>query len=41
MPVTPPADACALALACAAATGADLIGVDLLPDGEGSGRCSS
>ena len=36
MPVTPPAAACALAVACAAATGADLIGVDLLPDGEGS-----
>ena len=32
---TPPADACALALAAARATGAALVGVDLLPDGLG------
>jgi glutathione synthase/RimK-type ligase-like ATP-grasp enzyme len=30
-PAAPPGDACALALAAAAATGADLVGVDLLP----------
>ncbi|HEY2326076.1 MAG TPA: hypothetical protein VGH52_01185 [Gaiellaceae bacterium] len=30
-PVTPPDDACAVALAGAAATGGDLVGVDLLP----------
>ncbi len=34
-PVEPPAAACALAVDAAAAAGADLIGVDLLPDGEG------
>jgi Glutathione synthase/Ribosomal protein S6 modification enzyme (glutaminyl transferase) len=33
--VTPPPDACALALAAARATGAALVGVDLLPDGSG------
>ena len=32
---TPPPDACALALAAARATGAALVGVDLLPDGCG------
>jgi RimK family alpha-L-glutamate ligase len=32
---TPPPDACALALAAARATGASLVGVDLLPDGRG------
>jgi len=32
---TPPRDACALALAAAHATGAALVGVDLLPDGRG------
>lgn len=32
---TPPPDACALALAAARATGAALVGVDLLPDGRG------
>ena len=32
---TPPPDACALALAAARATGAELVGVDLLPDGRG------
>ena len=31
-PVTPPPDACRLALATAAAAGIDLVGVDLLPD---------
>jgi RimK family alpha-L-glutamate ligase len=31
--VEPPADACALALACAAVAGTDLVGVDLLPVG--------
>ena len=31
----PPPDACALALAAARATGASLVGVDLLPDGRG------
>jgi [lysine-biosynthesis-protein LysW]---L-2-aminoadipate ligase len=34
-PITPPAQACLLALWAAHAIGADLIGVDLLPDGEG------
>jgi len=34
-PVEPPASACALAVDAAAAAGADLIGVDVLPDGEG------
>lgn len=33
--VDPPAEACALAIRAAAAAGADLIGVDLLPDGDG------
>jgi RimK family alpha-L-glutamate ligase len=32
---TPPPDACSLALAAARATGASLVGVDLLPDGRG------
>jgi RimK family alpha-L-glutamate ligase len=32
---TPPPDACALALAAARATGASLVGIDLLPDGRG------
>ena len=36
VPTTPTRDACALAVECAAATGADLIGIDLLPDGDGS-----
>lgn len=35
LPVEPPPDACALAVACAAAAGADLLGVDLLPVGDG------
>ncbi len=35
VPVEPPSEACALAALCASATGADLIGVDLLPDGDG------
>jgi RimK family alpha-L-glutamate ligase len=35
VPVEPPAAACALAVQAAAAAGADLIGVDLLPDGAG------
>jgi RimK family alpha-L-glutamate ligase len=35
LPVDPPAIACMLALEAAAASGADLLGVDLLPDGEG------
>jgi RimK family alpha-L-glutamate ligase len=30
-PISPPAEACAIALAAAAATGGDLVGVDLLP----------
>jgi RimK family alpha-L-glutamate ligase len=34
-PIEPPAIACMLALEAAAASGADLLGVDLLPDGEG------
>ena len=34
-PVDPPPVACLLALEAAAASGADLLGVDLLPDGEG------
>ena len=34
-PVEPPSFACMLALEAAAASGGDLIGVDLLPDGEG------
>ena len=34
-PVVPPADACALAVAAAAAADADLVGVDLLPAGDG------
>jgi RimK family alpha-L-glutamate ligase len=34
-PVEPPSFACMLALEAAAAAGGDLIGVDLLPDGEG------
>ena len=33
--VRPPEDACRLAVRAAAAIGADLVGVDLLPDGEG------
>ena len=36
VPATPARDACVLAVECAAATGADLIGIDLLPDAEGS-----
>ncbi len=32
---SPPPDACALALAAARATGASLVGIDLLPDGRG------
>ncbi len=35
VPVDPPSEACSLAVLCAAATGADLIGIDLLPDDEG------
>jgi RimK family alpha-L-glutamate ligase len=35
LPVTPPPAACAVALTAAAAVGAHLVGVDLLPDGEG------
>jgi RimK family alpha-L-glutamate ligase len=35
-PVTPPPDACAVALAGAAAIGADLVGVDLLPADAGT-----
>lgn len=35
VPVQPVPEACALALDCAAAAGADLVGVDLLPDGDG------
>jgi [lysine-biosynthesis-protein LysW]---L-2-aminoadipate ligase len=35
-PVRPSADACEIALAAARATGGDLVGVDLLPDGAGS-----
>jgi len=34
-PTRPPADACRLALAAAAAVGGDLVGVDLLPAGNG------
>ena len=34
-PVEPPSFACMLAVEAAAAAGGDLIGVDLLPDGEG------
>ena len=34
-PVDPPPIACLLALEAAAASGADLLGIDLLPDGEG------
>jgi RimK family alpha-L-glutamate ligase len=34
-PVLPPADACELALAAAQAIDGDLVGVDLLPDGDG------
>jgi RimK family alpha-L-glutamate ligase len=34
-PVDPPSFACMLAVEAAAASGADLIGIDLLPDGEG------
>lgn len=34
-PVVPPEAACSLALAAAGALGADLVGVDLLPDGNG------
>jgi RimK family alpha-L-glutamate ligase len=33
--ITPPPEACALALAAARATGAALVGIDLLPDGRG------
>jgi RimK family alpha-L-glutamate ligase len=33
-PVTPPAEACALAVAAAAAADADLVGVDMLPAGD-------
>ena len=33
--VVPPPDACAIALAAARATGAALVGIDLLPDGRG------
>lgn len=33
--VTPPFDACAIAIAAATAVGGDLVGVDLLPDGRG------
>ena len=33
--VDPPESGCALALAAARAVGADLVGIDLLPDGEG------
>jgi RimK family alpha-L-glutamate ligase len=33
--VTPPPNACAVALAASAAVGGDLVGVDLLPDGRG------
>jgi len=35
VPVEPPPSACALAVEAAAAAGADLIGVDMLPDGVG------
>jgi RimK family alpha-L-glutamate ligase len=35
-PVAPPAGACRIALAAAAAVGGDLVGVDLLPDGHGN-----
>jgi glutathione synthase/RimK-type ligase-like ATP-grasp enzyme len=35
VPVTPPPAACELALRAAAAAGADLLGADLLPDGNG------
>ena len=35
-PPDPPADACALARSAAAAFGADLVGVDLLPNRDGS-----
>src|SRR5262245_887319 len=34
-PVTPPPDACQLAVAAAAAVNGDLVGVDLLPNGDG------
>jgi RimK family alpha-L-glutamate ligase len=34
-PTDPPEDACGLAIEAAAALGADLVGVDLLPDGRG------
>ena len=34
-PVTPPYEACSVALAAAAAVGGDLVGIDLLPDGHG------
>jgi RimK family alpha-L-glutamate ligase len=34
-PVAPPADACEVALAAAAAVRGDLVGIDLLPDGHG------
>ena len=33
--VTPPFDACAIAIAAAAAVSGDLVGIDLLPDGRG------
>jgi hypothetical protein len=33
-PVTPPPDACQLAVAAAAAVNGDLVGVDLLPNGD-------
>jgi RimK family alpha-L-glutamate ligase len=33
--VTPPPDACAVAIAAAAAVGGDLVGIDLLPDARG------
>jgi glutathione synthase/RimK-type ligase-like ATP-grasp enzyme len=33
--VQPPRDACAIAVAAAAAVGASLVGVDLLPHGDG------
>jgi len=35
VPVEPTDEACELAIACASAAGADLVGVDLLTDGEG------
>jgi RimK family alpha-L-glutamate ligase len=35
LPINPPGHACAIALDAAVATGSDLVGVDLLPDGAG------